>query len=154
MRRYARRFLSGYDQIESAVQDVFIKAYENINSYNHERPFSPWLYRLAHNEFIDILRKEKRSPVAFIDFDTILPHAAAPETADGDSLAQELVGELGELLEELNPKYREPIVLHYYEGFAYKDIADILKIPIGTVGIRIKRGRDRLRSLINSDQHV
>jgi len=54
-------------------------------------------------------------------------------------------------LERINPKYREVLILHYFEEMPYKDIADILGVPLGTVGIRIKRAKDALKKSLNED---
>ncbi len=58
--RYGRRFLYNYENIEDAVQNVFTKTYINIKSFNFSKKFSPWIYRIAHNEFINIIKKEKK----------------------------------------------------------------------------------------------
>jgi RNA polymerase sigma-70 factor (ECF subfamily) len=60
MMRYAKRFLFGYDDAQDALQEIFIKAYRNIKSFDTRRRFSPWLYRIAHNEFINSIRVKKR----------------------------------------------------------------------------------------------
>jgi len=69
--RYGRKFLYNYENIEDVVQSVFIKAYINIKSFNSSRKFSPWIYRIAHNEFINIIKKKKREPLFFFDTDFI-----------------------------------------------------------------------------------
>ena len=61
--RYGKRFLFDYENIEDAVQDIFIKAYINIQSFDASKKFSPWVYRIAHNHFINIIKKSKREPL-------------------------------------------------------------------------------------------
>ncbi len=142
--RYARKFLSGYDDIEDTIQDVFIKAYEHIQSYDHKRPFSPWIYRIAHNELVNVIRKRKREPVTLFDPDTIFPHLIAKETADSEAIGNELARDMERYLDTLDQKYRAPLVLFYYEDMDYKTIAEVLHIPISTVGVRIARGKKQL----------
>ncbi len=149
MLRYGRRFLFNYTDIEDAVQEVFIKTYQNIRSFNPKWSFSTWIYRIAHNTFINVIRKKGREPIAFLDFDTFLQFAV-PETisrSDIETLAekQELVSEN---LATLDPKYREPIILYYFEQKSYQEIADILRIPVATVGVRLKRARELLKNKI------
>ncbi|NTV44494.1 MAG: RNA polymerase sigma factor [Candidatus Yonathbacteria bacterium] len=151
--RYARKFLTGYDDITDAIQDVFIKVYENIQSYDAKRPFSPWIYRIAHNELVNILRKRKRQPISLFDPDTIFPHPVAKETADGEVIREELSREMERDLEKLDEKYREPIVLYYYEDMDYKAIAEILRIPVSTVGVRIARGKKQLLAYRTQHEH-
>lgn len=145
--RYARKFLAGYDDREDALQNVFIKAYEHIQGYDTKRPFSPWIYRIAHNEFVNVLRKQKREPVAPFDFDTIFPHPVAREETDAESIRMEDEKTVEQCMQELDPKYREVLILYFYEELDYKTIADVLHIPLSTAGIRIKRGKEKLKAL-------
>jgi RNA polymerase sigma-70 factor (ECF subfamily) len=148
MKRYAHRFLFGYDDAEDLVQEVFVKAYINIQSFDAERKFSSWLYRIAHNEFINAIKKKKREPLPFFDPDNLFPHPLAPEQADSELNRKEVAQMLETCLDKLNVKYREILVLYYFEDMDYREIAEVLKIPVATVGVRLKRGRDIMRSLI------
>lgn len=143
--RYARRFLFGQEDAQDATQEVFLKAYANIQSFNHAYKFSSWLYRIAHNEFINALKKKKRMPILFFDFDTIFPYLSSRDTADSQANEKELKSLLDKHLRELSPKYREPLILYYFEEMNYKEIAEVLRIPIATVGVRLKRGKDLLK---------
>ncbi len=144
--RYARRFLARPDAIEDMVQDVFIKAYTNIQSYDPKQRFSPWIYRIAHNTYINEIRRT-RHRLHFFDFetDTFLPALIAPETADHETLSTELKAHLDELLAELSSTYREVLILYYYENMSYQEISDIMHIPISTVGVRLSRARIELK---------
>lgn len=146
--RYARRFLVDYDAIEDAVQDVFVKTFTNIQSFNPSMRFSPWIYRIAHNTYINVIKKTGREPITFFDPDTLLRHPAS-EKVDEAQMKKEDAELLNAHLQELDPKYREPIVLFYFEEKEYKEIADILRIPTSTVGVRIRRGREKIKSIIS-----
>lgn len=146
--RYARRFLFKGDDIKDVVQEVFLKAYVNIKSFDATRRFSPWLYRIAHNEFINAGRKLKNLPFFTFDLDTLLPNLISPQSAQQSIEQREMKELLDKPLAQLSAKYREPLILYYSEELSYKEIADVLKIPIATVGIRLKRGRDMLRKII------
>lgn len=145
--RYARKFLRDPDDAKDIVQEVFIKAYENIQSFDATRRFSPWIYRIAHNEFVNAIKKRARGPVLGIDFDVVLPHLAAGETADDIAMERDTKEILEQCLDELDPKYREPLVLYYFEGLSYKDMADVLRIPMSTVGVRLARGKSQLQKI-------
>jgi len=148
LKRYARKFLSRPDDIDDLVQDVFIKAYTNIQSFDTRQRFSPWIYRIAHNVFVNELRrKERRGGFGIFDVDTLLPQLPAKETADADALHNELQSEMGELVGQLKPKYREVVVLFYFESLSYDEISSILKIPTSTVGVRMTRARAQLKKL-------
>lgn len=145
--RYGRKFLPRDEDIEDIVQDVFVSAFRNIKSFDTDRLFSPWIFRIAHNAFVNGLRKHSRNPLTMLDFDTFVSHHV------DESPPMDLVREQKEMrvliekgLETLNPKAREILVLFYLEEFSYQEIADILQVPIGTVGVRLKRAREALKA--------
>lgn len=143
--RYGRKFLSRSSDIQDLVQEIFVKAYVNIQSVDTSKKFSSWLYRVAHNEFVNALKKKKREPFLFFDVDELFPHPVAPQTADRKAFQNELEHALHACLEKLHPKYKEPLVLYYFEELSYQEISDILHIPIATVGVRLGRGRALLK---------
>lgn len=143
--RYGKKFLSNGEDIKDLVQDIFLRSYEHINSFDPTLRFSPWLYRIAHNIFVNHLKKKHRAPLVLVDFDTFLSHPLYEDPATREQEWKELELMFSKCLEKIPPKYREILILYYSEGLAYKDIADILQIPQGTVGIRVKRGREALQ---------
>lgn len=145
LKRYARKFLNYEHEMEDLVQDVFIKAYTNIQSFDKTLRFSPWIYRIAHNTFVNELKRKSKGGFGIFDADTILPHLPADETADGDLLEEEIKHEIDSLIQNLPPKYKEVVVLYYFENLSYQEIGDILSIPITTVGVRMSRARKKLR---------
>ena len=152
--RYAKKFLSQPDDIKDIVQDVFVKVYVNIKSFDAKRRFSPWVYRIAHNEFVNALKKRKASKLSFIDFDVLLPHPIAKETADSDIDRADLRRMLDGCLEKMPVKYREPLVLYYFEEMSYKEIADVMRLPVSTVGIRLQRGKSLLKEIVKQHPGV
>lgn len=150
MARYARKFLFVGDDVADLVQEVFIKAFVNIQSFDASMRFSPWLYRIAHNLFINTIRnktKERRN-FSLFDVDVLFPHPIAKETADEHANREEVRNALDGSLNDLDPKYREPLVLFYFEEMDYKEIAQVLQVPLSTVGIRILRGKALLKKKI------
>lgn len=146
--RYARRFLLDVDDAKDLVQDVFVKAYENLQSFDASRRFSPWIYRIAHNEFVNELAKKKSRHTFFtIDFDTLFPHLQATDRADTAAIERDTRETLEKHLAQVDPKYREPLVLYYLEDMDYHEIADVLHIPVSTVGVRLLRGRALLQKI-------
>lgn len=149
--RYARKFLSDPDEGVDLVQDVFIKAYQNLNSFDASRRFSPWIYRIAHNEFVNALKKRSARRTFFtIDFDTLFPHLTADERSDSVALERDIRTAIDSYLDRLDPKYREPLILYYLEELDYRSIADILHIPVSTVGVRLSRAKAALKKLADT----
>ena len=151
IKRYGRKFLSDFQDIEDVVQDVFIKAYQNIQSFDIKRKFSSWLYRIAHNEFINALKKQKKKPLPLFELDVLLPYSSAEEV-NKNLDNQEIFKDIDKYLNNLSLKYREPFILYYVEELSYKEISDVLRIPISTVGIRLKRAKEKLKNKINEQK--
>ncbi len=148
--RYARKFLFDYEDGKDMVQEIFIKTYSNIQSFDTSRSFSSWIYRIAHNEFINAIRKKGREPLSFFDPDTLFPHPTAPTQADDELKKLEIKQMVEKCLEKLDPKYREPLVLYYFEDMDYKQISEIMHIPVSTAAIRLKRGKVSLQKIYES----
>ncbi|MDQ3076345.1 MAG: RNA polymerase sigma factor [bacterium] len=149
--RYGRKFLSRKEDIEDMVQNVFISAYQNIKSFDIDQKWSSWIYRIAHNTFVNALRKNKTSFLS-IDFDTLLSHPVYDDPDVREREQKEMRVLIDQELDHIPIKYRSVLILHYLEELPYKDIAEILKVPIGTVGIRIKRAKEMLKNKIDKEK--
>jgi RNA polymerase sigma-70 factor, ECF subfamily len=145
--RFGRKFLSVDEDIEDMVQEVFIKAFVGIQSFDHRQKFSSWIYRIAHNQYVDALKKKGRERVSYFDLDVFFPHAIAPETTGDETEREELKKILDRFLNKLKSKYREPLILFYFEEMGYKEISDILQIPVATVGMRLQRGKTMMKKI-------
>lgn len=150
--RYASRLLAkNYDDVQDAVQEVFIKSYVNIQSFDTKRKFSSWLYRIAHNEIVNIIKKNsKKSFLPIFNLDTFFPHYLKEKVngIEKEVERQEMRKTIELCLSEIESKYKEPIVLYYLEEFSYQEIADIMKLPISTVGVRIRRAKQKMKSIL------
>ena len=150
--RYGRKFLLSTENIEDLVQDTFLKAYQNMQSFDLKQRFSPWIYRIAHNTFINAIKKHTRYPIlSSIHFDTLLPYLSYEDPSIRERDLRELKVVMEKSLDKLPSHYREIIVLYYFEEMDYKNIADILHIPTGTVGIRLQRAKKMLKKLLPKD---
>jgi len=152
--RYANKFLYAYQDREDAVQEVFIKAYQNIQSFRTHDRFSPWIYRIAHNTFLNVVRKQSREKVHLFSTDQLFALQIKDQSVE-ERHEQKQEREILDLcLDKLDVKYREVLVLYYFEEKDYEEIADILQIPKATVGVRLARGRKRMKTIYQSIQTV
>lgn len=143
--RYGSRMLFNKSDLEDIVQEVFIKAFRNFQSFDTSRKFSTWIYRIAHNEFINHGKKFSRQITDYFDLEVLLPHKPADKNLADEFDKNQQKTVLENSLSELDAKYAEPLVLYYLEGLDYKEIAEVLHLPIGTVGVRIKRAKEQLK---------
>lgn len=151
---YLRRMVREERVLDDLVQESFIKAFEALDSYSPQYAFSTWLYRIAKNHTIDHLRK-KRLPTRSIDrpvrsgseegeersFQLPDQRARSPDEHVARDQRRTIVQEAIEALPE---KYRRVIELRHQQEFSYKEIADELDKPLGTVKAHLYRARERL----------
>lgn len=156
LRRYIRRIgRVTNEDVEDILQEVFMKLYLNLNAFNPKLSFSSWVYRITHNETMTFFRKRKVRPQGHqID---LLPEVFENLASEIDSIGEVEAAELHEALRKsidtLSEKYREVIVLKYFEYKNYDEISDILKIPPGTVATRLARARNELARHLNHFNH-
>lgn len=138
---------------DDILQEVFIKAYRNLNGYDPGLKFSSWIYRIAHNEAMTFFRKGGRAPQVARSEDELEAFDAIPDESDlGEEIDTRLqASELRDALGKLDGKYREVLVLRYLEDRTYEEISDILQKPPGTVATLISRAKKKLRELLESN---
>jgi len=146
IKRYGRKFLADREDINDIAQNVFLKAYENIRSFDTKRKFSTWLYRIAHNELINAVKRRKNS-LSLFDLDTFLPSSLWDRALEQNTDLREIAPFVDFCLDNLSLKYREPVILYYFESLSYQEISSVLEIPISTVGIRIKRAKEKMKKI-------
>jgi RNA polymerase sigma-70 factor (ECF subfamily) len=137
---------------EDAAQDAFLSAYRNIRTFRGQR-FRPWLMRIAANACIDELRRRARRPA--LSLDTPPPGSDEPpdvaDTAPGpeaEALRAEQQATVQAALLRLPEDQRLAVVLCDMQGYAYEEIAEAMRVSIGTVKSRIARGRAKLRAIL------
>jgi len=130
---------------EDAVQDAFLRAHRAFDRFRGNDGRA-WLLVIVRNTCFSALRKKRREPVA-VPFEDEL-YGSSEDPAEANALAwQEIKGDLlRRALERIPAEFREVIILHEIEGLAYREIAEIVDIPIGTVMSRLARARRKLQN--------
>jgi RNA polymerase sigma-70 factor (ECF subfamily) len=148
------RMLRDREEAYDLSQEVFIKAYKGLSSFQFQSKFSTWIYRIATNACLDYLKK-KRVDVAFSLNQTVGDDEFTPEMEDetapepqAELERKEVREQIEEAIGQLSEKYREAIILRELEGLSYEEIADITESSLGATKTRIKRGRERLREIL------
>jgi RNA polymerase sigma-70 factor (ECF subfamily) len=130
---------------EDAAQEAFIRAWKNLPKYRPQSPFRNWLYRIATNVTLDMLRKEKE--IVDLDGQQLISPVSGPEAAMEKT---ELSQRVQQAVLALPPASRLVLVLREYEGMSYQEIADTASIPMGTVMSRLNYARKILRQSLAS----
>jgi RNA polymerase sigma-70 factor (ECF subfamily) len=127
---------------EDAAQETFIQAWLKLQSYRPQASLKNWLYRIAVNTAIDMLRKDKRILPGEIDTLNLTDAKPGPESIAMNSEQSEMVQEAVLALPDAS---RAVLVLREFEGFSYREISESLEIPVGTVMSRLNYARKLLR---------
>lgn len=155
LRRYISRLgVKNPDDAVDVLQEIFIKAYINLNSFDTSLSFSSWIYRIAHNEAISWYRKQKVRPEGhlILEGDEVLNLLSSKQEGPELLFDRKInAAELNKALSTLDPKYLEVLLLRFYEEKEYSEISDILQIPVGSVGTLIARGKKQLQTVLNRD---
>ena len=161
-RRYQKKlFLYIYhmtrdkDETEDILQNVFTKTYKNIGNFDLTRKFSSWIYRIAHNEAVNFLkRKSKRYMVSWEDVTTSkdkLETASNEEPIEDQWLHQEITKEINDALKKLPQQYQRVLDMRYFREYSYEQISEILGKPVNTVGTLINRAKKKLFEVVQEE---
>jgi len=150
---FLKRFLNQRDLIEDVFQETFLQLFSSRESFDTDRPLRPWLFTIAANKAKDALRKQQRTsavPIGTISdgeqasFDDVLNSLTSVETRPYETLEQtELAQRVRQVVADMPESAREILILAYFNKFSYKQMAQILSIPIGTVKSRLHTAVNR-----------
>lgn len=144
---------------EDLAQEAFVRAFNRLDSFDPRYRFSSWLFKIAHNLAIDHVRTKGLDTVSVEGApdavsrerqrETSVTLEARGERPDEMAEARALGGEIEEAIGELRPEYRTAVLLRHVEGRPYREIAEIMDTPLGTVKTYIHRARARLREKLD-----
>jgi RNA polymerase sigma-70 factor (ECF subfamily) len=160
--RYLARYLGDPSLAEDVFQNTFLQVHLKRGLFENGRPFRPWLYAIATHQAVDALRKAGRHPTVSLD------RRVGPSGRDSDAgnLIDLLVGDVAgplamlqeserqqwvrESIARLPEALRQTLVLAYHQDLKYREIAEILKIPVGTVKSRLHAALEKLQQMARS----
>lgn len=142
------RIVENAHDAEDIAQETFIAAYRSIESFDLDRKFAPWLMKIATNLSIDHLRRKKPQNVPLDSLEAVESQSSknpleAVEASELHQLTEQAI-------RQLPIKYRAAVALYYTEELTYDEIADALKVPIGTVKTHLHRGREILKKRLKN----
>jgi RNA polymerase sigma-70 factor (ECF subfamily) len=161
--RYLARYLGDPALADDVFQNTFLQVHLKRNLYEEGRPLRPWLYSIATHQAVDALRKQGRHPTLSLD------QQAGGSSGDGevgslvDLLVSEGPGPLAELqgaerkrwiqdsIQKLPPTLRETLIMAYYQDLKYREIADALNVPVGTIKSRLHAAIAKLQQMARAD---
>jgi RNA polymerase sigma-70 factor (ECF subfamily) len=153
---YLRRYLGDETLAEDVFQNTFLQLFQKLNKYEQGRPVRPWLYTIATNQAIDALRRAGRRQAASLDqlretdadgdVHSLLDLLQTPGTDPLEKVAaDERRDRVRAAVDQLPDHLRATVVLAYYQGLKYREIAEVLAIPVGTVKSRLHVALQKLQ---------
>ncbi|MBN2544248.1 MAG: sigma-70 family RNA polymerase sigma factor [Spirochaetes bacterium] len=143
---YVFKMVYNIDDAMDITQDVFFKAYKNIRFFNFRSKFSTWLYKIAFNHALNIIKRKKNQKMFYDKFtenDSFYIDNGSKNFED-----KEINNIVENILKTINPVYRTCIYLFYKEGMSYEEISEVMKLPLNTVRSHLKRGRESIRNIL------
>jgi len=160
MKRYEAKLLNyilkisniSREDAEDILQEVFIKAYQNLNDFDLNFKFSNWIYSIAHNATISAFRKKNVRPQTVSwedkDLNNILKSTLDVENT---SLQKLTYKQILKIINQLPLKYKDVLILKFVEGKDYREISDILHKPMGTTATLINRAKKSLKQELKKE---
>ncbi len=154
----AMRMTRNRSDAEDLVQETFIKAWRSFATYQQGTNLRAWLFRIMTNTYINKYNAQQRKPTE-TELDDVeelflykrlgaVDQSQLSQSAEDQMLALFTDDEVKKALEELPDQFRIPVLMSDVEGFSYKEIAEILEIPLGTVMSRLHRGRKSMQKML------
>jgi RNA polymerase sigma factor (sigma-70 family) len=149
------KMVKNLDDADDLTIETFGKAFSNLEKYSPNYAFSTWLYKIALNNCIDYIRKKRIETFSLdkpISDDEGDPYVIDVKTTAPDPeeifIRQQRARLMRETLDKLNPKYKKLIELRFFDELSYEEIADKMKLPLGTVKAQLFRAKDLLLQIL------
>lgn len=144
------RLVGDPDEAEDVVQEAFVRAYEHLGDYDPAHRFYTWIYRIARNRCLNVLRRRRVWGLVTLSDPERAPALPAAERSDRHAEDDELARALAECRATLPGDQREVFDLRHADGLSYREIAAAVGAPEGTVMSRLARAREKMRACLES----
>lgn len=154
------KMVSNKSDAEDLTIEAFGKAFKSIEQYTPKYAFSTWLFKIATNNCIDFIRKQKANLISIDqaeEEDEMAPPPLQSSVLDPeeDMIKNQKVDLMRHVVGKLKPRYRNLIQLRYFKEYSYEEIAEELNLPLGTVKAQLFRARELLYNILkNKDHHI
>jgi RNA polymerase sigma-70 factor (ECF subfamily) len=150
---YFLRIERNWEEVEDLVQDVFLKACENLHSYNPSQEFSYWIFSIAHNTAVNYVKqvslKKSVSLESITEFEDKLGIPSLEENPDQLCMRKEINKEVDDVIKKLPAEYKKVLILRYYYSKSYREISKILGKSMGAIGTLIRRAKNKMMVQMN-----
>lgn len=148
----ALKITGNKEEAEDAAQEIFLKCYRSLRSYNHRAAFATWLYRITYNHSIDKLKSKHRRTYQETSEDVL--EQATGEHPDSVIDVKDVRAILRNAIDQLQPDEQVMVTLYYYDDLPLRDIADIMGIRENNAKIKLHRIRGKLMELLKSKKEI
>jgi RNA polymerase sigma-70 factor (ECF subfamily) len=152
------KMVSNPNDAEDLTIEAFGKAFSRLNQYKPNYAFSTWMFKIASNNCIDFIRKERKKRTMSIDTgmqnkdgeDVTFDIESDVRDPEEEMVRFERMKKMREVVEELKPRYKQLVILRYFKEYSYDEISQELDLPLGTVKAQLFRARDFLNTLMKN----
>lgn len=137
-------------EVEDVVEDTLVSAYQNLNGFEASKKFSSWIYRIAHNKAIDFYKKKRLKSQILDSGNEILE--SDEKLIEELEMEKEKARMVTRAVNSLELKYKEVVLLYFFDDKSYDEISDILHISTSSVGVLLFRAKEKLKKVIKDEK--
>ncbi|QUI20983.1 RNA polymerase sigma factor [Vallitalea pronyensis] len=141
----AYKFTNHYTDAEDLCQEIFIKVYKALPTYRKKSQLSTWLYRIAVNRCLDWKRRSKSSLFQMVNLSDFSPGLKTNRSTEEEVIYKEKQQFIHQTVYNLKDKYKTIVILYHFNGLSYKEISEILNLPVKTIETRLYRARKQIK---------
>ena len=145
LRGFIKKIIGNNLEVDDLVEESLILAYQNLNGFDDNQKFSSWILRIAHNKTVDFI-KRKKPKIMGDELDDVREDKKLLEELE---IEKESKKELHRAIDKLELKYKEIVVLYFFEDKSYEEISDILHTTTSNVGVMLMRAKNKLKESIS-----